>query len=101
MITGQQPQTPRVNLLAIEQSVFHREVRDLWRGLGASDWMEVGVVPLASALVQRNETRIGGCFIKLLLRHSAEQLDRIVVRFLPERGIQTAKQRADRVIPTP
>ena len=63
--------------------------------------MQVGIVAFAGAPVERGKSWIGGGFIQLLLRHSSQQRNRIMVQFLPENRIQSAKQSSNGVIPTP
>src|SRR3954470_10684682 len=63
--------------------------------------MEIAVVTLAGAAVQRHKPRVSGRFVQLLLRHATEQLDGIVIRFFPEARIEPPEQGPNGVVPAP
>ncbi len=99
VIARQHPQAARVNREAIEQSVLHREVRYLHGGIGAR--RQIRIQNFAGPPVQRQKAGVGRRALESGLLHAAQQHHGVVVGRLPDRRIQTAEDRAQRMVPAP
>ena len=100
MVAGKHAQSAAIDRHAFHQPVLHRKIRDQpivgWLGT-----FQIAGIAVARPAIGRQKSRIRGRPLQGGLRHPSQHQDRIVAAVLPQRRIQPAEQRADRVVPTP
>src|SRR5438270_303521 len=108
MISGENAQAAGIDRQRIMHTEFSRKVSDRPSGQMRIFFrephparMQAAVKGFHHAVVAAQESWIGGGGFKFRRRDLAQELDRIVLRQLPERFVQSLKKRAGIWLPTP